>query len=154
MRNDAHKLRDFIRGIFVILFVAAAMWVAIGWVSSLLRTDQAHGLANPLTKGKNVRVFATTTATKVPATGQNCNVTFINLQSEVLFTCFRNDPGDGGIGCNSTIGVPVCSNSANCINSWATRDAVPDALYYGLASAPADGGIHIRIEMGAGCTSP
>ncbi len=48
----------------------------------------------------------------------------------------------------------VCgSSSAGCISNWFVRDAVPDQLWY-LMKTAADGGVGIRIEMGAGCQSP
>ncbi len=154
MRRDAKKLRDFVMGIAVLCVMATIIWLVIGGMAAMMRADEAHGLANPQTKGKNVRVFATTTFTKVPATGQNCSVNLINLQTEPLYSCYGSSPGDGGIGCTKNVGIPVCNPAAGlCIGNWLVRDTVPDAIYYGLGTTPADGGIHIKIEMGSGCVS-
>lgn len=154
-RNILQKTKhwDFVRGVLAMIVVLFMLYALILAIVSAFESD-AHALSNPLTNGKNVSPIATVVAARVPATGQNCAVTILNFDSTPLITGYQNRLGDGGVGLTYANSVRICSNSSACVNTWFVRDAVPDSIYYKLASVPADGGITIGIEMGAGCVSP
>ena len=142
--------------IFLVLLVMVGLWLTPP-------AREAKALSNPLKSGLNLpapgsRLFATPTPTRVPANGNQCNVTFVNLTAAPLYTGYgralsNGSMADGGVTDNN--GIPVCSDTTVCIGTWATRDTTPGALWYKTAaSAPFDGGFDIRIELGTGCENP
>lgn len=120
----------------------------------------AYSLTNPSTAGKNLRVKATTTPTRIAAQGNNCTVTFVNTNGEVLCTGYGTPiaaaptlMADGGVTCDTSI--DVCNSATlGCVGNWYTRDTVPGAIWYRTKTLSADGGTWVRVELSTGCQGP
>lgn len=138
------------------------VFLFVVWSLASIEHD-ANALANPIKQGRNVVVNATPTPRQVSAAGQRCNVVLSNVDQLTkkfpVYTCFRNQLGDGGIGCSSTIGQPICDNSLTttdgCLGNYISRDYTSDTIYIVTkASFSPDGGVPVRVEQGTGCDLP
>lgn len=138
-------------------FIAGATFIAALGIGFQI----AHGLSNPITGGKPAHIDVTTTPQRIPATGQKCNLIISCLDPLTrkfpVYTGLASS--DGGAWALVNDGQPICDNTlpalTGCINTWVSRDYVPDAIWVRTAvGASPDGGVRCRLEMGTGCTQP